>query len=435
MLSFTADGGFVRRFILFVALALAACASEPYIALTSGAATPDDLQFKIAIQNALDSSPPIDGNKITVLNDGKETLPAMFKALSEARDHINLEYYIFDDVHVGYIGVGDILMEKLAEGVSVNVIYDSYGSRNTPSAFLDRLRSAGAKFTAFNPLDPLKMKKLSNPNDRDHRKIMVIDGRTAFMGGVNLDRVYENPANAGAPEKGETTKDYWRDTDVRIDGPAVADVQRLFMDTWAKQKGEKLEARDWFPKIAPAGNQRVRIIGSAPGEDRPLYYVSILSAIHAARHRIGLGTGFFVPTHQEREELENAARRGVAVRLVLPSQSDSPSALAAGRAAYGDLLEAGVQIAEMQNAILHSKLVVVDGVWTAIGSSNLDRRSVVFNNEVDAIILGRETGDYVQRVLDNDVSRSRRIDLKTWENRTWGERRAEFFSRLWEFML
>ncbi len=408
----------------------AACATEPVVVV--GTWAPDDaLQAQGALQEAVGGERAVPGNRVTILRDGSGTFQAMFAALAAARDHINLEYYIFDDVHWQGQSVGDLLAAKLAAGVAVDVIYDGYGSSGADPGFLDRLRQAGARLVVFGPIGP---GTLHNPNDRDHRKIMIIDGRTAFVGGVNLDRVYENPRIAGNGND-DPSAAYWRDTDARIDGPAVAALQRLFMQTWKQANGPELPARDWFPPVPADGGQTVRIIGSVPSDDRSLYYLDRLSAEHAVRRSISLSTGYFVPAHQEVEELERAARRGVRVRLILPAQSDSKSALAAGRAAYGDLLAAGVEIYEMPNAVLHSKLEVIDGVWTAIGSSNLDHRSAVFNNEVDAIVLGRETANTVEALLDADTARSTRIALQAWRNRPFIEREHEFFVRFWEWWL
>ena len=220
---------------------------------------------------------------------------------------------------------------------------------------------------------------------------MVVDGRTGFVGGTNLARVYENAPADGFPADGDDAHAYWRDTAAEIRGPAVAELQRLFFDTWTKQKGDPVRPAQYFPALPRQGVQTVRIIGSVPDEQRPLYYLSVETAVRAAQHRIWLSSGYFVPPHQEREDLAKAARRGVDLRLVVPSHTDVEGAVYAGRAAYGDLLEAGARIYEVRNAVLHSKIAVVDGVWTSIGSSNLDRRSVVFNNEIDAIILGTTT--------------------------------------------
>ena len=291
--------------------------------------------------------------------------------------------------------------------VAVNIIYDAYGSQDTPASLFDALRHAGANVVTFNPIDPISALTGHSPNDRDHRKIMVVDGRIGFTGGINLARTYENPPYAGVPPDGDTAHAYWRDTAVRIEGPAVADLQRLFFDTWNKQKGPAVQSRDYFPlwraKVCkPSASSAVR------PETNDRYITSLWKPpCAAARQRIWLSTGYFVPPHQEREDLGKAARRGVDVRIVVPSHSDVDAAVYAGRAAYGDLLESGSQSIEMQTAVLHSKLATVDGVWTAIGSSNLDRRSVVFNNEVDAIILGADTAPQVEALLRSATSRSR----------------------------
>jgi cardiolipin synthase len=419
--------------VLFIlANILADCASEPRIDLGTGPASPDDLQVQLEVMRGIAGAPAIDGNSVVLLRDGAQAFPAMFEAMSHAKDSINLEYYTFDDVRVGGRALGDVLVDRLRHGVAVNVIYDAIGSNATPLAFLQRLAQAGAAITPFNP-DPVTRGGLVSPNDRDHRKIMVIDGRVGFVGGINLDHVYENNARSGGAAD-DTDHAYWRDTAARIEGPVVARLQRVFFDTWSKQNGPALAQRAWYPWLAVEGDQTIRILASAPGDDRPLYYAWLLRAIHAARHSVSLSTGYFVPTHQEREELARAAWRGVRVRLVLPSYSDSPEALAAGHAAYGDLLEAGVKIYEVQHMVLHSKFIVIDGVWMAVGSSNFDRRSVVFNNEIDAIVLGSAAAQG-EAVLDQDIALSKEVDLRTWRARPLGERFHEWRARLWEFLL
>jgi cardiolipin synthase len=417
----------------FVALSgsgvLGACAADPDINSYLASGDADLLQRHYALQRALSGSPLVFGNRTRLLMDGVQALPAMFQAMHQARDHINLEYFIFEDVSSGNVSLSRLLLGQLNRGVAVNIIYDAYGSRDTPPALFDSLHRAGARIVAFNPINPL------TANDRDHRKIMVVDGRIAFLGGINLSRTYENPPSAGIPADRDTRQAYWRDAAVEIHGPAVAQLQRMFFDTWQQQKGEEVRNANYYPVIPRSGVQTVRIIGSTPGEHQPLYYLSLEQAIRAANQRIWLSSGYFVPPHQEREDLAKAARRGIDLRLVLPSHTDVEAAVFAGRAAYGDLLEAGARIFEMQNAVLHSKLVVVDGVWTAIGSSNLDRRSVVFNNEVDAIILGADTAAQVEGLLQSDMSAAAPVTLEAWERRPMRERVNEWEARLWDYWM
>jgi cardiolipin synthase len=346
--------------------------------------------------------------------DGAQAFPAMFQAMDSASDHINLEYFIFEDVQVDGFRLSDLLIRKLKSGIAVNIIYDAYGSQATPGELFDELRRAGAKVLTYHPINPIA---LLRANDRDHRKIMIVDGRIGFTGGINLSRTYENPASAGIPPNGDTRHAYWRDTAVEIRGPAVAELQKLCFSTWKQQNGDPMQSAVYFPPLSRQGVQTVRVVGSAPGDDRPLYYLSIEEAIRKARSRIWLSSGYFVPPHQEREDLGNAARRGVDLRIVVPSHTDVEAAVYAGRAAYGDLLERGAHVYEMQIAVLHSKLATVDGVWSAVGSSNLDRRSVVFNNEVDVVILGADTAAQVEALLRRDMSESRAVTLEEWAHR------------------
>ncbi|MBK1657973.1 phospholipase D-like domain-containing protein [Paracraurococcus ruber] len=421
--------GITRRGLGGLAVgALAGCAAIPV--LPDG---PADAQERLAlVTEALDGAPLTQGNRVEILDGGGAAIAAVFAAIAAARDHIHLEYFILEDVRVpGTWGPGlfDLLAAKLRQGVAVNLIYDSFGSAATPAAALDALRQAGAQVLAFNPLDPVEARTGWAPNDRDHRKITVVDGRTGITGGVNLAKVYENSCEAAAAAE-DPQAACWRDAALRLEGPAVAELQRLFLDTWARQRGPELPPRDWFPRLEPRGPARVRILGSAPGERRPRYYVALMTAMAAARERIWLCTGYFVPTWQERRALRAAARRGVRVRLLLPSTSDSPTALDAQHAAYDDMLEAGIEIREVQGAILHAKLAMVDGAWSAIGSSNLDRRSVAWNNEVDAVVLGAETATALEALLERDWAKAKPVTLAQWERRGLWPRLREQRSRL-----
>ena len=428
---------FGRRGLLTLGAAatLQACASVPDADDYLPPATDDPLQLHYALQVSLPASPLVFGNRTRLLRNGAQTFLAMFAALTAARDHINLEYFVVEDIESGGRRLSELLQGKLAQGVAVNIIYDAYGSLNTASSLFDQLRQAGAAVVEFNPLDPISALAGHSPNDRDHRKIMVVDGRIGFLGGINLARCYENPPSAGVPADGDMGKAYWRDSAIEIRGPAVARLQTLFFETWKQQKGGSYASASYFPPLPREGVQTIRIIGSTPGDNQPLYYLALERALRAAQHRIWLSSGYFVPPHQEREDLGKAARRGVDLQIVVPSHSDVESAVYAARATYGDLLKDGAHIYEMQNAVLHSKLATVDGVWTVIGSSNLDRRSVVFNNEVDAIILGTDTASQVEAILRQDVAESHEVSRERWEHRSLNERVNELKARVWDYWM
>jgi cardiolipin synthase len=372
---------------------------------------------------------------VRIVRDGADTFRAMFHAIRGARKHVDLEFYIFEDVECDGAFLGDLLVETQRRGVDVNVIYDSVGSIDTPREFFARLTDAGVSLVEFNPINPLVARSGYSPNDRDHRKILVVDGRTAIVGGVNLAKEYETSRLRGLAGSDGDTGSYWRDTDIVIEGPAVADIQRLFLDHWGDQKGPPIAVRDAYPQIPAQGGEVVRILGSDHNDVVPRYYATLLSAIQEAERNIWITAAYFVPTPKEVETLAHAARRGVDVRLLLPGKSDSSLTLNVGRSYYSALLKSGVKIYEMQDALLHSKTATIDGVWSSIGSSNFDHRSVLFNDEVDAVVLGRDTAAQVERMFLDDLETTRPIDPRAWANRPLVQRVTEFLSRTWQTLL
>jgi cardiolipin synthase A/B len=393
------------------------------------------LKRHVAIEEAVAETPLVAGNSTRLLVDGDQTFAAMFAAIKSAKASINLEYYILEDIEYGDDHLGDLLLAKTNEGVAVNIIYDSYGSDATPRDFFKRLKDAGINVVEFNPVNPLDPISLNN---RDHRKILVVDGVKAIVGGINLSTTYQSSAPGKSAGVEDKPGQHWRDTDLEIEGPAVAQLQTLFLAQWSEAKGPPLDTGKYFPALPAMGADVVRIVGSMPDKENPRFYVTLLSAIRNAEKSIWLSTAYFVPTDQEEEDLIGAARRGVDVRLVLPSDSDSKMALAIGRSHYGYLLKAGVKIYEIQNEVLHSKTVAIDGVWMAVGSSNFDPRSVVYNDEVDAIVLGSAMAHDYQKMFEADMSNARQIDLATWRRRPLGERFLEIFelsSFLWRNLL
>ena len=392
----------------------------------------DALKVHLAVEQAVAGSPLSTGNSVQLLKDGAETFPAMYAAIRGAQRALYLEYYIFEDVECEGIHLSDLLLERRAAGVEIAIIYDSVGSSDTPTALFDKLRAAGIRVLAFNPVNPLKKRFHWSINDRDHRKLLIADNRIAIVGGINLATTYESAPSHGGEAAGGTTAQqskYWRDTDVEISGPAVDELAKLYRDHWRQQGGKELSAEMERSGVTSTGTEVIRIIGSSPDAFAPRYYATVLSAINTATRSVWITAAYFVPTPQERKALRGAALRGVDVRLLLPSQSDSVASLAVQHAAYSDLLKAGVKVFERDGVILHSKAIVVDGVWSVIGSSNFDHRSVIFNDEVDAVILGNGTAAAFERLFRGDLESAHEIDRAHWARRSLVERMKELFWR------
>jgi cardiolipin synthase len=388
----------------------------------------------LAREEALVGSPLTTGNQVQLLKDGPATYDAMLAAIDAARDHINLETYILDDDEVG-ARFARALIAKQAEGVQVNLIRDSAGTIGTPAAYFEQLEAAGVRVLEFNPLNPLMARTEWALNQRDHRKLLIVDGRTAFLGGINISSVYSG-GSFGAPATARPDAALaWRDTDLQLQGPAVAELQKLFLATWAQQKGEALAARQYFPPPVRAGRQVVRVIGSSPQEPFSLIYATLLSAIQSAETSVQLTNAYFAPDPQLLAALESAAQRGVEVTLILPSQTDSWLVFHAGRAYYDRLMHAGVRIFERRGAILHSKTALIDGIWATVGSTNLDWRSFLHNHELNAVVLGLEFGKQLQAMFRADLALSEPIVLAQWRRRPLDERLMELFARAWEYWL
>ena len=389
----------------------------------------DILEKQIALEQAINDSPLTLGNKATLLQDGPSTYRAMFTAIGQAQDHINLESYIIEDDAVGQ-EFSELLLAQQRRGVQVNLIYDSVGGFNTPRLFFDRLTQAGVAVLEFNPVNPLAARGPWLINNRDHRKLLIVDGRTAFLGGINISSVYSSGSIIRRASKAPVTSSSWRDTDLQIEGPVVAEFQKLFLQTWDKQHGQPLAVKNYFPPLVRAGNDIIRTIGSTPDDPYSLIYLTLLSAIGNAEKQVFLTNAYFVPDPQLLKALTDAAARGVDVRLVLPSHSDSSLVFHAGRAHYGGLLAAGVHIYERKGAFLHAKTAVIDGVWSTVGSTNLDWRSFMDNDEVNAVLLGRDFATQMTTVFARDMAASQAIEPLTWPQRPLHFKLREWLAQL-----
>jgi cardiolipin synthase len=414
---------------------LTAAQSQAVLARLAASGAPTDIFARhLALEEAIVGSPLTAGNRVTLLKDGPATYRAMLAAVEAARDHVHMETYILDDDEVGQ-RFAQAFVAKQHEGVQVRLMRDSAGTISTPSTFFERLTEAGVQVVEFNPLNPLKARDDWELNQRDHRKLLVVDGRVAFLGGINISSVYSGGSFSQGSRLRPGGGPAWRDTDLQLEGPVVAELQKLFLAAWAAQKGPAPTASKLFPPPERAGRQVVRAIGSSPDEPFSLIYATLLSAIGSAETSVQITNAYFAPDPQLLAALEAAAARGVEVRLILPSQTDSWLIFHTGRGFYDRLLRAGVKIFERRDVILHSKTVLIDGVWATVGSTNLDWRSFLHNHELNAVVLGAEFGAQLQAMFDADLAGSDAITLQAWSRRPLDLRIKEMFARLWEYWL
>ena len=381
------------------------------------------------------------GNDATLLVDGPKTFDAMLKELEGAKRRILFESYIFDNQDIGR-RMADVLLRKRAEGLEVRLIYDSVGSFETPVEFFDSLRDGGVAVCEFNPVSPLRRATgFLKFNNRDHRKVLLVDDVAAFTGGINVSRVYSSGSigSRQRPASGDNEKG-WRDTHVRIAGPALREFIAMYEDTWHRQNCDDqlspLSSEVKEERPAPElGDRLVVVIGSVADEGPSRFHAALLNAIDGATDSVHITMAYFVPDDHTLAALTGAARRGVDVRLVLPGRTDSKLVLRAGQANYLDLLQAGVRIFERHDTILHAKTAVIDGVWTTIGSSNLDLRSMLHNDELNVIILGRDFSAVMEGLFRSDVEDAVEIELEAWKARGIGRRLMETLGRMWEYWL
>lgn len=389
-------------------------------------------QALASLEEAATGRPLIAGNRVTLLFDGPRTIAAMMAAVAGAEDTVNLETYLFDQDPLG-MAFADLLIAKQRAGVQVCIIYDCVGTLGTPQTFFDRMEQAGIRLLPFHPVSPFRQIGRWRINHRDHRKILVVDGKIAFTGGVNITAAYSRSSlfRSTAKHPGSVG---WRDTHLQIEGPAVATLQWMFLNTWSHQKGAQLSDRDYYPPLQNVGNKVLRVVASRPGSDFEIYRAYLL-AIGGATKSIHITAAYFVPDGEIMQALLSAAQRGVDVKLILPSVSDSGPVFYAGHSFYTKMLQGGIQVHELRTSVMHAKTAVIDGAWSTVGSTNLDMRSFLHNTEVNLVVLGDDFGQEMESAFREDLRGSDEITLEQWKRRSIGQRCKEWLSRLISYWL
>ncbi len=378
-----------------------------------------DLAF-LQTMHALTGSPVQHGNRIDVLRNGVEIFPSMLAAIRMARKTINMESYIYWDGQIGR-QFSEALAERARAGVQIKLILDAVGSAQMSDTLIDFLKHNGIDIEWYHPI---RWYTISRANHRTHRKLLIVDGTVGFTGGVGIADNWKG--NADSPQ-------HWRETQVRVEGPAVTQMQFAFMDNWVKSRGEILTGLDYFPQVEPAGNILTQVIKSSPSEGsstvKLLYIISIVSA----RVSIDITNAYFIPDLDTIRALEGAVRRGVTVRVIVPGEwTDVPIVRQASRWHYEMLLRRGIKIYEYQGTMIHAKTMVVDGIWSTIGSSNFDDRSFRLNDEVNVNIYDESVALQMEKMFSEDMARSMEISQHRWGRRSLLSRIKESAAELFK---
>lgn len=363
------------------------------------------------------------GNVVEPLLSGSEIFPAMLEAIAVAQRYVLLETYILADDVVGR-RFQSALLERAAAGVVVRVLFDAVGSYELPDLFVDELRAGGVFVAEFHPIAPWRPRR--GFNRRDHMKILVVDGQVGFTGGINIGAEYAPLEEGGGG---------WFDMQARVRGPIVADLEKLFTRSWSSAVGEELEVGKPSDESLPPPHMLATVIDNFGIRNRSRKRIAYLHAIRAARTSICLMSAYFIPDSGLRRALRAAAARGVAVHVIVPAVSDVFVVRLASQHLYPRLLRGNVHIHEWPERMMHAKIGVIDGVWSTIGSYNIDQRSLFHNLEASIVVADAKFGTRMQRIFDDELMKSREVKLAECLGMPWHERVRQWFWYLWRYWL
>ena len=371
-----------------------------------------DAQFQYEMGTLL-GPPIIDGNRTQTLINGDKIFPAMLEAIASARRSITFESYIYWSGDIGK-KVADALAERARAGVKVHVLLDWAGSQKVEGSLLEELKKSGVQLQRFH--EP-RWHHLGRLNNRTHRKLLVVDGRIGFTGGVGIAPQWEGNGQ---------DSEHWRDTHFRAEGPVVAQMQAVFVDNWTKASGEVLHGAAYFPPLSKAGEQRSHMFSSSPSGGAESMQLMYLMAITAADRTIDLSSAYFVPNKLTRDTMVKALKRGVKIRIILPGPfTDADTVSSASRADWDELLDAGARIYEYQPTMYHCKVMILDGRMTSVGSTNFDQRSFSLNDEANLNIYDEAFAREQTAIFEQDLAKSREYTAAQWHARPAWERLKE----------
>ncbi len=395
-------------------VAVAGCARvQPHVALPS--LLLGEPSFFPTLE-AYAGAPIVGGNAVEILLNGEHIFPSVLTGIRSAQRTITYAQYYYEDGPVAR-DIAEALAERCRAGVGVNVLLDAFGSLGIPGEYVELMRASGCHVVWFRPLSQYVFRRYYQ---RNHRRILVVDGRVGFTGGAGVSRKWMGNGR---------TEHHWRDTDVRVEGPIVEYLQAAFVENWLEATGMVLGGEAYFPRpIEPRGQVHAQVARSSPAGGSAAMYTTLLLALSGARKSVLVTNPYFVLDGRMRDAVIRTVQRGVRVAVLVPSVIDHNIVRQASRAQFGELLGAGVEIYEYTPALLHAKTMVIDGVWATIGSTNLDNLSFAFNDELNLFFYDRGVAQQLERVFTEDVQVSRRVTYEGWKRRGLGARVLELLA-------
>jgi len=358
----------------------------------------------------------VPGNRVEILLNGDEIFPAKLRAIKAARKSINYAQYVWEEGQPSE-DIANALAERCEAGIPVNVLLDGVGALSMPAEYRKRMVDAGCRVETFRPLGSFAVDKV---NYRNHRRILVVDGRVGIAGGSGTSGKWGGDGKQ---------QDHWRDTDVLVEGPVVEQMQGAFAENWLEATGIALGGKDYFPSPVEAkGDVAAQAVRSSPSGGSAAMYTMYLLAMASAQQSIYITNPYFLPDDKMIETLIQTARKGVKVKLLLPGAIDHNLVRQASRSELGRLLRAGVEVYEYRPAMLHAKTMVVDSRWATVGSTNLDRRSFALNDEINLVVYNQSVAGRLERVFQDDLTRSTQVTLENWKDRGFVSRLLEMLS-------
>ncbi|HZD41591.1 MAG TPA: cardiolipin synthase [Terriglobales bacterium] len=405
--------------ILLILWALVGCAHVPTISSLPDITLGESSFFPTL--EGLTDSPIVGGNKVDILLNGDQTFPLMLREIKKAKSTVTFAQYLYKGGSLAH-ELAQSFAERCRAGVKVLILLDSQGSKDAPEEIPQTLRQAGCHLAYFRRVEAPQLLlpwELLRYNYRNHRRILVIDGKVGFTGGYGISDAWLGDGR---------TKDHWRDTNVRIEGPAVKYLQAAFSESWLEATGRLIGGEGFFPRLEDRGKKWVQVVKSSPVGGSFQNYLLYLLSITSARKSILITNPYFIPDDRMIEALLDAAKRGVRVVILVPEKIDFKITYRASRKNYGELLQGGVKIFEYTPALLHAKTMVIDGVWATVGSTNLDNRSFALNEELNVVFYDTSLAQSLKDTFEDDLKHAKRITYEEWESRPLTEKFFEIFT-------